>query len=260
MNATFSDFQTFGNIITNLKSKERQSLSTNCLQTHSIDPSLRGRMVNWMVEVCSKFEFSSKVYFLSVKLMDKYLQLTFFPISPEKVHLIGVTCMFIASKFEDVSHLSLKLFINRIARDKFTPEDVTSQELEIIKTLNFDLDLVVCSDFLSLICKLYSIPRQVEQAAEDLLYVLQMIYDLQLMPSAETLFSIYFACFALNYEFNSEIFILLVGIDFKKKLSHCYTALRRNEDFISKFRNAQIYRKFELDSFNLKGRDLSVIE
>src|SRR5574343_970862 len=127
MNASFSDFQTFGNIISNRKSKERLSLSVNCLQSHPIEASLRGRMVNWMVEVCSKFEFSSKVYFLSIKIMDKYPQLTSFPVSSERVHLIGVTCMFIASKFEDVSHLSLKLFINRIARDKFTPEDVISQ-------------------------------------------------------------------------------------------------------------------------------------
>jgi hypothetical protein len=202
-----------------------------------------------MVEVCMKFEFSVKVFFLSVKILDKYLQSTFLTLSSNDIHLIGVTCMFLASKFEDVAHYSLKVFVTRIARDRFSPEDVKKLEQNIVITLLFELDLVVCCDFLSLICKIYGISQEVQKNAEDFLISIQIIYDLQLLPSDEAVIAIFFAFRMHQICVPQEIVALFTGVDFWDKLRTFKGNFVRNREVLKKMTNPQVFRKFDIEMF-----------
>lgn len=78
------------------------------LSKHSIDATLRARMLDWMVEVTSSYKFSHKTYFDGVSLMDRYFEAEHESLSPAKLHLIGVQCMLIASKMEEVFPLKIK--------------------------------------------------------------------------------------------------------------------------------------------------------
>lgn len=42
------------------------------LTGHQITSSLRARMLDWMVEVTESYKFTSKTYFASVEIMDRY--------------------------------------------------------------------------------------------------------------------------------------------------------------------------------------------
>ncbi len=249
MNSQFSEFHFFNQLISNLKIKERSSLSSNPLSKHLIDPHLRSRMINWMVEVCCKFEFSPKVYFLSVRILDKYLQLSNSQLLSSEIHMIGVTCMFIANKFEDVTHFSLKVFITQIARGKFSDEDMKKLEQDIVCTLFFELDLVVCTDFLTLICRIYEIPENVQKTAENFLFSIQIIDNLQLLPSDEAVIAICFASSMHQVLLNQEIVALFAGVDFGCKFKVFKNNFIRNRDVLKRMANPQIYRKFEIDDF-----------
>lgn len=241
-----------------LKTRERLSLIQNPLCKHEIDSNLRTRMVNWMIEVCSKFEFSSKVFFLSVKIMDKYLQSTNFTLTSNDVHILGVTCMLISCKLEDIYRLSINIFVNNIARNKFLPTDVINLEKKIFQTLNFEVDLVVSLDFLTLVCKMYQIPTIIERTAENLLYVFQLLTDTQLLPSTEAFIALYFSCLTHNHHLAPEITLLIGGKDLAYKLQTLNNQLICNQEHIKKYRNAQIFRKFEIDLNNSQVRVLNL--
>ncbi len=46
----------------------------DCLLKHKITPALRGRMVDWMIEVLTNFKCDDQTYFLAVSLMDRYFK------------------------------------------------------------------------------------------------------------------------------------------------------------------------------------------
>jgi hypothetical protein len=77
-------------------------------------------MVDWMCEVLN-IAFSNlcgdQTLFLAVSLMDRYIEsrkASRIPFKNSELHLTGVTCMFMASKYEDVKPLLMKTVFNKI--------------------------------------------------------------------------------------------------------------------------------------------------
>lgn len=71
------------------------------LANHEISPQMRSRMIDWMIEVCSIYKKGEDTYFHAVYLFDKYLSLTDKILDDTDIHLIGITCLFSASKYLD---------------------------------------------------------------------------------------------------------------------------------------------------------------
>jgi len=55
------------------------------------------------------------------------------------IHLIGVTCLFIAIKCEEANPLKLNWVTSKIAHSKLTNEQILEKEVEILGTLGFDM-------------------------------------------------------------------------------------------------------------------------
>jgi len=64
----------------------------------TLNRAMRLLLVDWMVEVQQQLEFSHEVLYLSVKLLDLYLNSR--KVEKEKLQLLGGAAMFIACKFE----------------------------------------------------------------------------------------------------------------------------------------------------------------
>lgn len=71
-------------------------------------------MVDWMVEVLTNFKCDDQTFFLSVSLLDRYFKNSPKILEVEHLHLIGVTAMFVASKFEDIHPLKMKIVFDKI--------------------------------------------------------------------------------------------------------------------------------------------------
>jgi hypothetical protein len=54
--------------------------------------------------------------------MDRYFKSTEKKLNSSELHLTGIVCMFIASKYEDVIPILMKTIINKIGHNKFTVE------------------------------------------------------------------------------------------------------------------------------------------
>lgn len=55
------------------------------------------------------------------------------------MHLIGVTCLFIAMKIEEPVPLKLSILVNKIAYSKFTVSELQEKEMIILEKLQFKL-------------------------------------------------------------------------------------------------------------------------
>lgn len=69
---------------------------------------MRAKMIDWMIEVFSIFDFLPDSYFLAVYLFDKFLSKTNWILNDSNVHLIGTVSMFLSSKQEEIRPFFMK--------------------------------------------------------------------------------------------------------------------------------------------------------
>lgn len=61
--------------------------------------------------------------------------------------------MFIASKYEDIYPLKMKMVFEKIAHKKLPIERIKTLELEILKTINYKIAMPTALDFLKVYLK-----------------------------------------------------------------------------------------------------------
>ena len=69
-------------------------------------------------------------------------------LTQKELHEIGTTCMFIASKFEDVRPLFLDTVIEKITHGKMRKSEIIKRELDIMTVLNFEIHCLTPLDIL----------------------------------------------------------------------------------------------------------------
>ncbi len=131
-----------------LRDKELFHIPGACLKNHAITPMLRSRMVNWMVEVLSTFECSDQTFFLAVSLLDNYYARHSSVHDPEDVHLTGVAAMYIASKCCERYPLAMQIVYKKIGHETFDIDEIKDKEIQMLKTLGFDVLIPTTLDFL----------------------------------------------------------------------------------------------------------------
>lgn len=67
---------------------------------HDINPTMRGILVDWLVEVSEEYKLSAENLYLSTNYVDRFL--TVMPVMRGRLQLVGITCMLIASKYEEI--------------------------------------------------------------------------------------------------------------------------------------------------------------
>uniref|UniRef100_A0A7S4KIZ1 Cyclin-like domain-containing protein n=1 Tax=Guillardia theta TaxID=55529 RepID=A0A7S4KIZ1_GUITH len=85
-----------------INTERRLSPSFNYMEQvqHDINPTMRGILIDWLVEVAEEYKLSSENLFLSTNYVDRFLSVM--PVLRSKLQLVGVTCMLIASKYEEI--------------------------------------------------------------------------------------------------------------------------------------------------------------
>lgn len=119
---------------------------TNTLASSRVTENVRTQMVDWMFEVLNKLggpeRFNEYTFFRAVQIFDLYIKKDEKQsIGNEDVHLIGITSMFIASKYEDSCPFRLREFTEGAAAGSFSNSQVTDKECEIINSLDLVISL-----------------------------------------------------------------------------------------------------------------------
>ncbi|OAF71679.1 CycA3 [Intoshia linei] len=99
-----------------------------------ITVEMRSLVVDWMMEMCEKFELSQEAVALSINIFDRFLYII--KANREKLQLIAATCLLIANKFSESLIPNLpNLCI--ISRNSFTVNQILEMERLVLSTINF---------------------------------------------------------------------------------------------------------------------------
>ena len=88
-------------------------------------------MLDWLQEVFGAYKLSDETFFLTVQLMDRYFSNINRKVPCDELHIIGMTCLFMASKYEEVIPLRLSTLVEKIGHSKYTNQQIKAKEREI---------------------------------------------------------------------------------------------------------------------------------
>ena len=119
-------------------------------QQDHLEWHLRGVLVDWLVEVHTRFHLLPETIFLAVNIIDRFLSTRV--VELEKLQLVGITAMFIASKYEEVLSPHVQNF-KHVADDGFSEDEILQAERYVLAALNYDLSYPNPMNFLRRISK-----------------------------------------------------------------------------------------------------------
>ncbi|RRT41913.1 hypothetical protein B296_00057448 [Ensete ventricosum] len=103
-----------------------------------INEKMRAILIDWLIEVHYKFELMDETLFLTVNIIDRFLASQ--SVVRKKLQLVGVTAMFLACKYEEVSVPVVEDLI-LICDRAYTKEELLEMERLIINTLQFNMSV-----------------------------------------------------------------------------------------------------------------------
>ncbi|XP_055529434.1 G2/mitotic-specific cyclin-B [Wyeomyia smithii] len=123
------------------------AIKENFLDNHKqINHKMRTILIDWINEVHYQFKLEIDTYHMTVSIIDRYLQLV--TDTPKKeLQLVGVTAMFIASKYEELFPPDISDFAY-ITDDTYKKRQILNMEKQIVKTLGYHLGKPLPTHFL----------------------------------------------------------------------------------------------------------------
>jgi len=103
-----------------------------------INEKMRAILVDWLVDVHIRFKLMPETLFLTINLIDRYLEKE--RVSRDKLQLLGVTCMLISSKYEEIYPPEVKDFAY-ITDNAYTKDEILMMEQKILRILEFNLNV-----------------------------------------------------------------------------------------------------------------------
>lgn len=101
-------------------------------------PSMRMILLDWMLEVCEEYRLHRETYYLALDMYDRFMD-SQINIQKEQLQLVGVTCLFIASKIEEIYPPKLADFAY-VTDGACLADEIIYTELIICKALNWRLN------------------------------------------------------------------------------------------------------------------------
>mmetsp|Transcript_107560 Transcript_107560/g.185458 ORF Transcript_107560/g.185458 Transcript_107560/m.185458 type:complete len:286 (-) Transcript_107560:1403-2260(-) len=112
-----------------------------------VSAQMRAILVDWLNEVTEEFSLKIETLCLSVNYVDRYLSRVH--VQRNRLQLVGVTCMLIASKTEEIMPPSVDDFVY-ITDNTYGRDEVLKMELAILIKLEFCLTATTPRDFVGI--------------------------------------------------------------------------------------------------------------
>lgn len=128
-----------------LEIRERDCLCTGKISKEVLKD--RRSIIDWMMIVSSKLEFSDECFFLAIEILDEVLIHFQFQLETKEIHLISIASLFISMKWVEVGQIPAQIFAEKVAYNEFTKDKIIDSELIILKILKFKKPQNVFLDF-----------------------------------------------------------------------------------------------------------------
>jgi hypothetical protein len=127
----------FPSLFLNLKNHEKNYMTATSYMKYQRDINIKMRtiLVDWLIDVHVKFKLAPKTLFLTFNILDRFLSIK--RLSRQKLQLLGITAMLIASKYEEIYAPETKDFVY-ISDNAYTKEDIFKMETLVCSVLKFE--------------------------------------------------------------------------------------------------------------------------
>lgn len=164
-----------------------------------INEKMRAILIDWLTEVHYKFELMDETLFLTINLIDRFLDRC--TVIRKKLQLVGMTAMLLACKYEEVSVPLVDDFV-LISDKAYTRKDVLDMEKLMVNTLQFNMSVPTQYVFMRRFLKAAQFDKKLEFLSFFLIELCLVEYEmLKFQPSLLAAAAIYTAqCSLCRYK------------------------------------------------------------
>ena len=112
---------------------------------NDINEKMRSILFDWLVEVHLKFRLKTETLYLTFNLIDRFLERV--QVSRSKLQLVGVTCLLLASKYEEIYPPEVRDLVY-VTDKAYTKQQILRMEGMVIRSLEFRLTVPTHYKFL----------------------------------------------------------------------------------------------------------------
>ncbi|KAJ0025262.1 hypothetical protein Pint_08125 [Pistacia integerrima] len=128
-------------------SEAKKRPSTDFLERvqKDMNASMRAILIDWLVEVAEEYKLVPETLFLTVNYVDRYLSGNV--INRQKLQLLGVSCLMIAAKYEEICAPQVEEFCY-VTDHTYSKEEVLQMESAVLNYLKFEMTVPTAKCFL----------------------------------------------------------------------------------------------------------------
>uniref|UniRef100_A0A8C0QQN8 Cyclin B1 n=1 Tax=Chelonoidis abingdonii TaxID=106734 RepID=A0A8C0QQN8_CHEAB len=112
--------------------EKQQNVRPKYLAGQEVTGNMRAILIDWLVQVQMKFRLLSETMYMTAAIIDRFLQVR------KMLQLVGVTAMFIASKYEEMYPPEIGDFAF-VTDHTYTKTQIKQMERKILQALDFAL-------------------------------------------------------------------------------------------------------------------------
>ncbi|XP_045523890.1 G1/S-specific cyclin-E [Pieris brassicae] len=134
----------------------------NMFDNHpNLQPRMRAILLDWLNEVCAVYKLHRETFHLTVDYIDRYLSNTA-DVQKGCLQLIGITCLFIAAKIEEVYPPKITEFAY-VTDGSCTTDEILLEEQLVLKILSWSLTPITINSWLNIYLQLASEGRSAKR-------------------------------------------------------------------------------------------------
>ncbi|NXK06472.1 CCNB1 protein, partial [Herpetotheres cachinnans] len=160
-----------------------QPIRPSYLSGQEISGNMRAALVDWLVQVQLKFRLQQETLYMAVGITDRFLQDNM--VSKKMLQLVGVTALFIASKYEELFPPHVGDFAC-VTNNNYTKVQICQMEMRILQALDFGLGRPLPPHFLRRASKIAEVNLEQHILAKYLMELSIVDYDMVHFPPSRT--------------------------------------------------------------------------
>jgi G2/mitotic-specific cyclin-B, other len=156
-----------------------------------ITERMRSILIDWIIEVHHQFKLKVESLFLTVNLIDRYLEKM--TVTKDNLQLVGVSAMLIACKYEEIWPPLIKDYIH-ISDNAYNKEQIMAMETSMLNELDFNINFVSSQNFLERFVQISNTDKITADLAEYMIEIALLDYSsIHIKPSYLAMSALYLA-------------------------------------------------------------------
>ncbi|KAK0583164.1 hypothetical protein LWI29_034148 [Acer saccharum] len=144
-----------------------------------INEKMRAILIDWLIEVHYKFELMEETLFLTINIIDRFLEKQ--SVVRKKLQLVGITAMLLACKYEEVSVPIVEDFV-LISDKAYTRKEVLDMEKLMVNTLQFNMSVPTPYVFMRRFLKAAQSDKKLERLSFFVIELCLVEYEMLKFP------------------------------------------------------------------------------